>query len=167
MFRNLEDFYAAWKYESEFTLKVFNCLTTESLDQRVTPEGRSLRDLAWHITKTLPEMLGQAGLKVEGPDENIPAPENPSEIADHYRAASDSLVEALKRDWSNEKLTDTLTMYGQEGWTYGIVLSGLIKHQAHHRGQMTVLMRQAGLIVPGVYGPAKEEWAAFGMEAMS
>jgi hypothetical protein len=28
---------------------------------------------------------------------------------------------------------------------------------------MTVLMRQAGLKVPGVYGPAREEWAAYGM----
>jgi uncharacterized damage-inducible protein DinB len=28
---------------------------------------------------------------------------------------------------------------------------------------MTVLMRQAGLPVPGVVGPSKEEWAAMGM----
>jgi hypothetical protein len=28
---------------------------------------------------------------------------------------------------------------------------------------MTVLMRQAGLVVPGVYGPAREEWAVYGM----
>ena len=42
----------------------------------------------------------------------------------------------------------------------------LINHQNHHRGQMTVLMRQAGLTVPGVYGPAKEEWATAGMEAL-
>jgi len=41
----------------------------------------------------------------------------------------------------------------------------LIQHQNHHRGQMTVLMRQAGLTVPGIYGPAKEEWGNFGMEA--
>ena len=34
----------------------------------------------------------------------------------------------------------------------------LIQHQAHHRGQLTVLMRQADLKVPGVYGPSKEEW---------
>jgi len=27
-----------------------------------------------------------------------------------------------------------------------------------------VLMRQAGLRVPGVYGPAKEEWESYGME---
>jgi hypothetical protein len=28
---------------------------------------------------------------------------------------------------------------------------------------MTVLMRQAGLEIPGLYGPARQEWAAYGM----
>jgi uncharacterized damage-inducible protein DinB len=39
----------------------------------------------------------------------------------------------------------------------------LVTHQTHHRAQMTVLMRQAGLQVPGIYGPVKEGWAAYGM----
>jgi uncharacterized damage-inducible protein DinB len=30
---------------------------------------------------------------------------------------------------------------------------------------MTVLMRQAGLKVPGIYGPSYEEWLQFGMKA--
>jgi uncharacterized damage-inducible protein DinB len=41
----------------------------------------------------------------------------------------------------------------------------MLENEIHHRGQMTVLMRQAGLKVPGVYGPAKEDWAAMGMPA--
>ena len=53
-------------------------------------------------------------------------------------------------------------MYGMT-WKRGTTLSLLINHQAHHRGQMTVLMRQAGVPVVGVYGPAKEEWKAAGM----
>ena len=32
---------------------------------------------------------------------------------------------------------------------------------------MTVLMREAGLDVPGIYGPARQEWAAFGMQPPS
>ena len=40
----------------------------------------------------------------------------------------------------------------------------LVVHQAHHRGQMTVLMRQAGLLVPSIYGPVKEGWSAYGVE---
>ena len=32
---------------------------------------------------------------------------------------------------------------------------------------MTVLMRQAGLRVPGIYGPAREDWSGMGMEPPS
>jgi hypothetical protein len=32
---------------------------------------------------------------------------------------------------------------------------------------MTALTRQAGLVVPGVYGPAKEEWGLLGLPAMA
>jgi uncharacterized damage-inducible protein DinB len=39
-------------------------------------------------------------------------------------------------------------------------LDKLIRHQIHHRGQITILMRQAGLAAPGVYGPNEEETAA-------
>ena len=42
MFRTINDFLEAWKYESEATLKVFNNLTDESLNQKVTPDGRSI-----------------------------------------------------------------------------------------------------------------------------
>ena len=52
--------------------------------------------------------------------------------------------------------------YGMQ-WTGAFALQVCVMHQAHHRGQMTVLMRQAGLVVPGTFGPAKEEWAAWGM----
>jgi len=40
------------------------------------------------------------------------------------------------------------------------VLQTLVVHQIHHRGQMSVLMRQAGLVPPGIYGPTREEAAA-------
>jgi uncharacterized damage-inducible protein DinB len=53
-------------------------------------------------------------------------------------------------------------MYGQM-WVRGKTLGVLVTHQIHHRGQLTVLLRLAGLKVPGVYGPAKEEWAKMGM----
>ncbi|MGB5893715.1 MAG: DinB family protein, partial [Ignavibacteriaceae bacterium] len=35
----------------------------------------------------------------------------------------------------------------------------------HHRGQLTVIMRLAGLKVLGVYGPAGEERANMGIKA--
>ena len=54
-------------------------------------------------------------------------------------------------------------MYGEK-WMRGVTLRVVTEHEVHHRGQMTILMRQAGLKVPGLFGPAKEEWSEFGME---
>ncbi len=54
-------------------------------------------------------------------------------------------------------------MYGEK-WTRGVTLQVLVNHQIHHRAQMTVVMRLLGLGVPGVYGPAKEEWSSYGMQ---
>jgi uncharacterized damage-inducible protein DinB len=44
--------------------------------------------------------------------------------------------------------------------TVAAAFYGLVRHLIHHRGQMSVLMREAGLIVPGVYGLSREETAA-------
>ena len=161
MFRTINDFLDAWKYESEATLKVFKNLTDDSLNQKVTPDGRSLGFIAWHITDTIPEMLSKTGLPFYH-DENTPVPTSVEIIKDIYRTSSKSVTELIYKNWIDEMLSDDLNMYGQI-WKRASVLSSLIAHQAHHRGQMTVLMRQAGLKVPGIYGPAKEEWAEYGM----
>jgi uncharacterized damage-inducible protein DinB len=63
-------------------------------------------------------------------------------------------------------LGEVIEMYGEK-WTRAQALAGLLKHEIHHRAQITVLMRQAGLKVPGVYGPAKEEWVSYGMQPMA
>jgi uncharacterized damage-inducible protein DinB len=165
MFRRIEDFVGAWGYESESTLKVMRNCTEASLAQPVAPGGRTLGRLAWHITTTLPEMMGHAGLGVNGPaqDEAIPPL---AKILEAYAAAAVAVREAVAAQWTDAMLDEKVPMYGEQ-WRRGDVLSALVWHQVHHRGQMTVLMRQAGLTVPGVYGPAAEEWAAMGMPAQA
>jgi len=65
MLRTIEDFQKDWAYESESTLKILNALTDGSLDQKVTPSGRNLGFIAWHLTLTLGEMLAHCGLKID------------------------------------------------------------------------------------------------------
>jgi uncharacterized damage-inducible protein DinB len=165
MLRTIEDFKKDWAYEAASTGKILNALTDESLGQKVTPDGRSLGFLAWHLTQTLPEMLGHTGLKIDGPAHDAECPTSASDIAAAYEKAAKSVTQEVGANWKDETLLETDNMYG-ETWPRGVTLFALIAHQAHHRGQMTVLMRQAGLKVPGVYGPAKEEWAAMGAPAM-
>ena len=164
MFRTIADFEKAWTDEGENTLKVLRALSDASLGQKVTADGRSLGRLAWHIVQTLGEMGRQAGLEVKAADEHTPQPAVAADIADAYAAGSAAVLKAVTSTWADADLPGEIEMYGSK-WTRGMTLSALIKHEIHHRGQMTVLMRQAGLKVPGVYGPAREEWTAYGMPA--
>ncbi len=165
MFRTISDFLDSWSYESDATLKVLRNLTDASLAQRVTPQGRSLGFLAWHITTSISEMLARTGLPVRVTEDHDPVPATAAAIADTYEKAARTAAQVIGANWKDADLPGEIPMYGQQ-WSRSKTLAALIAHQCHHRGQVTVLMRQAGLKVPGVYGPAQEEWAAMGMPAL-
>ncbi len=162
-FISIQEFLDDWKYESEMTMKIFAELSDESLQQKVTPNGRSLGKLAWHITYSITEMMGTAGIIFESPLQENAVPGQASQILASYKAAGKNFVEELTKKWTDKELKDEVLMYG-ENWAKSKVLIALIGHQTHHRGQMTVLMRQAGLKVPGAYGPSFEEWGNYGAE---
>lgn len=162
MYRVLQDFIEAWAYESAATLKMLRLLTDESLRQPIIPEGRTLGRLALHLSLSLAEMLHTAGLPIHEVTGDIPF--SAAVLADLYDSSAHEAAEIVEANWTDEQLTEKIPMYG-ETWTKGFTLAVLINHQAHHRGQLTVLMRQAGLPVPGVYGPAAEEWAGLGLPA--
>lgn len=163
MFRRIEDFIEEWEDERQGTLKLLRSLTDASLSQAIVPGGRTLGFLAWHITVTIPEMLGKAGLQPDGPSDHEPVPSAAAAIADAYDRASSSVAGDVRIRWTDDMLTGMIQMYGQQ-WSRGLTLDVFMRHEAHHRGQMTVLMRQAGLALHGMYGPSREEWIAMGMQ---
>ena len=165
MYSTIASFLTDWNAERVATLKVLNALTDRSLTQKVDPAGRSLGFLAWHIVLTIGEMGGRAGVSVAAPPEDEEEPSEAAAIVAAFDAASLSMERELPKRWTDAMLEEEVSMYGQP-WKRSAVLQSLILHQAHHRGQMTVLMRQAGLQVPAVYGPAREEWARMGMPPM-
>ena len=165
MIRTIKDFQKAWNYEAEMTGKALSNLTDSSLATRVTANGRSLGFLSWHLAITLGEMLALVGLNIDAPAVDSDCPASATEIAAAYERGGKSVADEVGKNWTDETLLIEDDMYG-ETWSRGMTLFYLILHQAHHRGQMTVLMRQAGVTVPGIYGPAKEEWAAMGAPAM-
>ncbi|MCX7984164.1 MAG: DinB family protein [Bacteroidetes bacterium] len=162
MYHSIQEFIDDWTNEHQATIKVFSYLTDKSLKQEVTPNGRTLGSLAWHIILSLGEIGGKMGLIVVTPPEGTPVPQCAQDIVDAYEKAGNSIRIAVKEQWSDVLLLETIEMYGEK-WTRGSSLCSLVKHLIHHRGQMTILMRQAGLKVPGVYGPSYEEWFELGL----
>jgi uncharacterized damage-inducible protein DinB len=157
MIRTIHDFLDRWKGETEATLKIFNSLTDESL-QVAIPGGRTLGRLANHIVETVTELPSKLGLPIkEEPADYTTV----HELVTHYKKHADQLVGAIISSWDDSNLEEINNLYGDD-WKNGFSLWVLLIHQTHHRGQMTVLMRMAGIKVPGIYGPSKEEWEAWG-----
>lgn len=165
MYRRIEDFKKDWAFETEATLKVFEAIQDEKKIDRLDENVRSLGRLAWHITQTLTEMPHRASLLDTDPLDKEPIPQTMTEIIKAYQDYSLNLINVLEQKWSDQQLDDEVDMYDNK-WKKGIILSILILHQTHHRGQMTTLMRLQGMKVPGIYGPSKEEWLQYGMPPM-
>ncbi len=162
MFRKVDDFLATWRDESAGTQKLLDALTQESLTQSVGDGFRTIARLAWHITTSISEMASRTGLKVTGPGSEAKVPAKVEDIRKAYKETAMSLAEQLRANWKDATLDIKDDMYGEQ-WTRGKTLTALLSHEVHHRGQLTVLMRQAGLTVPGIYGPSKEEWTNYNM----
>ena len=143
-------------------LRFSNALTDGSLNQAVMPGERTIGIIAWHIAQAVPQMINKTGLSIDKYDENQPEPKDAKTIIEHYDYFSKKLVDEISSKWTDADLEKEINMFGQM-WKNGMTLQILISHQIHHRAQLTVLMRQAGLKVPGIMGPSKEEWASMGM----
>jgi len=150
MYRKVDDFLLDWNISQEGTLNVFKAMTNDKLDQSIVEGHNSLHWLANHIVGSIGSFGGFAGF-------NLPKTEPSStvnELINSYEAQS----EALKNEAA--RLTDESLLEEIDGFTgkipRGQLLRSFIDHQTHHRGQMTVLLRQANLTVPPVMGPTKE-----------
>lgn len=156
MFSSVQHFTSIWESETASTLACFNHLTDESLSKDLVNDYRTIDRLINHIVDCAASIPHEAGLPVAGYTKQHY--DTKAAIIEAYTKLTDAVKQALTQ-WTDATLQEDTPMYG-ETWKKGFALWVTVLHQAHHRGQLTVLMRAAGLKVPGVYGPAKEEWEA-------
>lgn len=163
MYVTITDFLREWNNEAKLTQNVLYGLTDDSLTQQVYPEGRTLGRIAWHLTTSIPGYLAHFGINIDEVEKEESVPASAKEIAGTFRKISSYAAKVIEEQWTDATLEEVQTAFGREE-TNAQILMGLMKHIVHHRGQVTILMRQAGLKPFGVYGPPKEDWIHFGVE---
>jgi uncharacterized damage-inducible protein DinB len=161
MFTRVEDFAAEWTSEAELTASVLDALTDDSLGQEVIEGRRTLRQIAWHLVRSL-HFMTTLGLVFDAPSGGEEVPASAALIASEYRRISRDLLHAVRTQWNCETLHESVMIH-KEAWLNGSSLRYAIMHQSHHRGQMTVLMRQAGHRLLNVYGPTYDAWIEKGI----
>lgn len=154
MYRTTKDFLEDWQANAAGTLNVFKAITDDKMDVAIVEGHNSLGWLAWHLVSSAGFFGHFAKLQIPAPGPTMKQPDTMAEIIEAYEL----VIEAYNKEVA--ALTDDELLEEVDGFggptMRGKLLRALIDHQSHHRGQMTVLVRQAGLTVPPVMGPTKE-----------
>lgn len=162
MYANIEEFIEDWTREAELTKNLIKVLTDDSLNVSIAENGRTIGRTIWHITCSSQGLLGYFGFNSTPLENEHHVPSTAKEIIETFDKVSSDLIETVRSQWTNDRLTEQQFKFGRT-MTNGVILSIIIKHLIHHRGQLTVLMRHANLPVFGVYGPSFEEWTTNNM----
>jgi uncharacterized damage-inducible protein DinB len=155
MYRTVQDFLSDWSHSVQGTQKVLQSLTDEKLDQAITEGHSTLGWLGWHLANCQVFFMSQIGLQVDPPGDPQQVPTKASEIVNAYSKISEDVKREVEQKLTDDKMVESVETFAGM-MPRGAMLRTFIDHQTHHRGQMTVLLRQAGLHVPGVLGPTKE-----------
>lgn len=156
MYRKVDDFIKDWQHSCAGTIAIMESITEDKKHFSIAEGHNSLESLSWHLTNAPFFFFGLIGLSVNMKTDPKNPPKTMKEIISHYKQVSEEVANVAKNQLNDESLEKEVEMKGQKT-AIGAILRMLIDHQTHHRGQMQVLLRQAGLPVPGIIGPTKEQ----------
>lgn len=154
MYRIVQDFSKEWHLSSKSTLQVMKAITDDKMGQAIVDGHNTLGWLAWHLVSVGGAFGHFAGLQIPAPGPDMDMPNNMADIIEAYEMVIEGYKKAVET-MTDEQLLEEVQAFGGT-MPRGQLLRTLIDHQTHHRGQMTVLLRQAGLPVPPVMGPTAE-----------
>lgn len=156
MFRRTEDFERIWWVEYALTSRMLGKVTEESLAYRETPDGRTLGEAIWRLSTALGDIMRPTDVIVQAPVSGDPMPAGLDELLDAFRIAARSFMEQIRGQWDNPYLLKRIEV-GGEMRPRGFFLYAVLRDHLHLRGQVALLMRQAGLEVPSLDIPTYEE----------
>ncbi|HEX6408117.1 MAG TPA: DinB family protein [Gemmatimonadales bacterium] len=148
--------------ESQATRRVLERLPEQSLQWRPHPKSMSLGQLAMHVAN-IPGRIAEISTASFDASTPIPRPEADS-TAQVLEAFEASMVQARQvlRAMSDSELSSPWRMMqgDRELWSIprgAFLRSVMLNHWYHHRGQLTVYLRQNGASLPAVYGDSADE----------
>ncbi|CAN5902823.1 DinB family protein [soil metagenome] len=149
--------------EAGTTRRVLERVPPAALDWRPHEKARTLGELAMHLA-TLPGAIAEIALrptfnvKTEVLRQSAPSAAALAAIFDESVARARSVLGGM----DDATLALPWRLVDGERVLLEITRSALLRtimlnHSYHHRGQLTVYLRQTGAPVPAVYGPSADE----------
>jgi len=158
----LEKFLQTWDMETKNTVKLLEALPADKYEFRPDPQGRSLGELAWHLTEVngYPAYGIQAGnVDFSQRPPGIERPRDVKSLAPGFKRVHDQAA-AIIQKLKPEDLNREIPFVGRQMRIGDILWGAQLYHTIHHRGQLALMCRLAGGVCPPLYGPNREATAA-------
>jgi len=148
--------------ETQTTRRVLERVPNEHLSWRPHPKARTLGQLALHVA-TVPAGVAELASRspAQAPDFADPTPRSASElvpaleqnIARAKQALGGMDDAALMATWRLMRGDRELLALPRVAFLRSVMLN----HWYHHRGQLTVYLRELNVPIPSIYGPSADE----------
>jgi uncharacterized damage-inducible protein DinB len=148
--------------EAQTTKRVLERVPADKLGWKPHAKSMSLGQLALHVAQ-LPGAVAQMSTQspVQAPEFNHPSATSTSELLpalDESIAAAKAVLSGM----SDSDLASTWRLMGGDRELMAVPRGALLRsimlnHWYHHRGQLSVYLRELGVPLPAIYGPSADE----------
>ncbi len=149
--------------EAQTTRRVLERVPDDKLNWRPHEKSRTLGQLALHIALvpgSVAELVA-AESPVQAPQFTDPVPKKAAELV---QALEESIAKAKKMLSTMDDETLTATWRMMQGARellaiprVAMLRSVMLNHWYHHRGQLSVYLRELDIPIPSIYGPSADE----------
>ncbi len=162
MSNEVQAFLSVWDAETKKTAAMLRSLPIDKYDFRPDAGGRSLGELAWHLSEAeaymtygIEQNAFETGVKPPG----VERPKTVEELGPGFERVHADAVQRVRNLKPEDLDRQIKFITGEMVSVRDILWSMLLHHEIHHRGQLSVLCRLAGGAAPAPYGPNREQMA--------
>lgn len=158
-----DSLFREFEQEAVTTRRVLERLPADKLSWRPHPKSRTLGQLAMHVA-VVPGALAELSHVDTFPFESGPGDVDPKSVQEILDAHDNGAVQAKRH---LDRMDDTKIMESWTGTMGGkpiltmprlvILRTIMLNHWYHHRGQLSVYLRELNVPVPSIYGPSADE----------
>jgi uncharacterized damage-inducible protein DinB len=149
--------------EAQTTRRVLERIPEDQMNWRPHPKARTLGELALHVA-TVPGSVAEfiaSPSPAQVPDFIDPSPPSAAELVP---ALDESIAKAKQILGGMDDATIMATWRMMDGERevfalprVSLLRSIMLNHWYHHRGQLTVYLRELDIPIPSIYGPSADE----------
>jgi len=150
------------EHEAQTTRRVLERVPNDQLAWRPHVKARTLGELALHIANVPGAVAALVATSpVQAPQFTDPSPTKAAELIPALDA-SISRAKSILGGMDDATLLATWRMMNGEQEVIALprvamLRSIMLNHWYHHRGQLTVYLKELGVPIPSIYGPSADE----------